>query len=160
MDVVSYTALGSGGLAAMGVLESSYTTTTRQQKQQNWTVDDAVALAVQAVQAGIDHDLGSGSQVDICIIGPDGRANYTRCYVPEETLPPIVVSDPNATTATTTTTAARTTDAGSRVVEAGGVNGFGNLPYAIRSKRILRTNRERREQEVQDRWKDIISTSQ
>lgn len=149
MDAVSYTALGSGGLAAMGVLESYYDNIYN---ETGWTVDDAVALAVQAVKAGIDHDLGSGSQVDICTIrGPNGASNFTRCYVPEETLQlRDAVDDDDSVQG-----AGKSSPVGV-VFEARGVNGFGNLPYAIRSKRILQISQERREQEVQEIWNDIL----
>jgi len=57
IDVVPYTALGSGGLAAMGVLESGY--------DADMTLDEGVALVKSAVLAGIKNDLGSGSQVSV-----------------------------------------------------------------------------------------------
>jgi len=86
MDVVSYTALGSGGLAAMGVLESHYNSSSKKSSNGTMTIDEAIVLATEAVKAGIDHDMGSGSQVDICVIGPAGVAMYTRRIVPEDTL--------------------------------------------------------------------------
>jgi len=148
MDVVSYTALGSGGLAAMGVLESRFSNYNSSMAQHNMTMDEAVALALEAVKAGIDHDMGSGSQVDLCVIGPDGAANFTRCVVPEDALHPLSVEDGK-----TVTTAAK---AGTPVVEAHGVNGFGNLPYAIRSKRVIQESREQQERNLQEQWDDIL----
>jgi hypothetical protein len=39
--------------------------------------DDAVALVAKAIRAGIFNDLGSGSNVDVCIIRKDG-VDYRR----------------------------------------------------------------------------------
>ena len=55
MDVVPYTALGSGGLAAMGVLEAGF--------RVDMNLEDGIELVKSAVLAGIKNDLGSGSQV-------------------------------------------------------------------------------------------------
>jgi 20S proteasome subunit beta 2 len=66
----SFSALGSGGLAAMAVLESQY--------KKNMTKDNAIALAKRAILAGIENDLGSGSQVDLCIIYSSGRFEHVR----------------------------------------------------------------------------------
>ena len=55
IDVIPYTALGSGGLAAMGVLEAGY--------RGNMSLDDGIKLVKDAVLAGVKNDLGSGSQV-------------------------------------------------------------------------------------------------
>jgi 20S proteasome subunit beta 2 len=43
-------------------------------------LDEAKALAVEGIEAGIFHDEGSGSNVDICIITKD-KAEYLRNYV-------------------------------------------------------------------------------
>jgi 20S proteasome, alpha and beta subunits len=58
IDVVPYTALGSGGLSAMGVLESRY--------HVDMTMEEGIDLVKSAVLAGIKNDLGSGSQVCVC----------------------------------------------------------------------------------------------
>ena len=60
IDVVPYTALGSGGLAAMGVLEAGY--------KVGMTMEEGVKLVKHAVLAGINNDLGSGSQVSAIAI--------------------------------------------------------------------------------------------
>lgn len=57
---MNYISLGSGSVAASGVLETEY--------KENMTFDEAKALAVKAISAGIIEDLGSGSQVDVCLI--------------------------------------------------------------------------------------------
>jgi|AntRauTorckE5430_2_1112549.scaffolds.fasta_scaffold01805_5 20S proteasome subunit beta 2 len=59
IDVIPYTALGSGGLAAMGVLEARY--------HVDMTMEEGVELVKEAVLAGIKNDLGSGSQVSSCV---------------------------------------------------------------------------------------------
>lgn len=55
-----YTTMGSGSLAAMGVLETKYKDGLSEQE----TID----LVKDAIEAGIFHDLGSGSNVDIYVI--------------------------------------------------------------------------------------------
>ena len=59
----SYHTTGSGSLAAMAILETYY--------KENLTKEEAIALVVKAIEAGIYHDLGSGSNVDVCIITKD-----------------------------------------------------------------------------------------
>jgi len=58
-----YITLGSGSLAAMGVIESSY--------KDDMTEEEAKAMCIKAIEAGIYHDLGSGSNVDVCVIKKD-----------------------------------------------------------------------------------------
>ena len=55
-----YLTLGSGSLAAMGIMETTY--------KDNMSEEDAKAMCVKAIEAGIYNDLGSGSNVDICVI--------------------------------------------------------------------------------------------
>ena len=74
IDTVPFTALGSGGMAAMAILEQSWTKyNSYQQKQQQqqhgeMTLEEAVNVLIRAIRAGIENDLGSGSQIDIVII--------------------------------------------------------------------------------------------
>lgn len=56
--------MGSGSLAAMGILETRY--------KDNMNQEEAIELAKMAIEAGIFHDLGSGSNVDIYVIKRDG----------------------------------------------------------------------------------------
>jgi hypothetical protein len=143
---LSFTALGSGGLAAMAVLEQGFyrarlqhaaakraqTRRKRQQLEQqrgrdeatsdpkndndkdgdnNYEDEDdevlpleqAIKLVKNAIRAGIENDLGSGSQIDLCIMtttGGDGgggggtKTVYQRCAVPEEQLEPILLQQP------------------------------------------------------------------
>jgi len=59
-DKLPYATMGSGSLAAMAVFERGY--------RDDMDEKDAVELVSQAIQAGIFNDLGSGSNVDICVI--------------------------------------------------------------------------------------------
>ncbi|KAK9824142.1 hypothetical protein WJX72_008083 [[Myrmecia] bisecta] len=70
-DSLPYCTMGSGSLAAMAVFESGY--------KDNMSRDEAVSLVDRAIQAGIWNDLGSGSNVDICII-TKGKVDYLRNY--------------------------------------------------------------------------------
>lgn len=55
-----YHTTGSGSLAAMAILETRY--------KENMSKEEAMNLVVAAIEAGIYHDLGSGSNVDVCVI--------------------------------------------------------------------------------------------
>eukprot|EP01086_Lenisia_limosa_P009985 TRINITY_DN3378_c0_g1_i1.p1 TRINITY_DN3378_c0_g1~~TRINITY_DN3378_c0_g1_i1.p1 ORF type:complete len:276 (-),score=62.60 TRINITY_DN3378_c0_g1_i1:12-839(-) len=58
-----FAADGSGCIAAISVIESGY--------KDNMTEEEAVDLAARAVAAGVFNDLGSGSNVDICVMKKD-----------------------------------------------------------------------------------------
>ncbi|OAG31992.1 2S proteasome subunit beta 2 [Nematocida displodere] len=68
VDSLPYTAQGSGSYAAIGILESQY--------KVNMTMEEAVELASQAIEAGIRNDLYSGSNIDICTIQSDPAATF------------------------------------------------------------------------------------
>eukprot|EP00270_Netrium_digitus_P011227 TRINITY_DN355_c0_g1_i3.p1 TRINITY_DN355_c0_g1~~TRINITY_DN355_c0_g1_i3.p1 ORF type:complete len:281 (-),score=67.94 TRINITY_DN355_c0_g1_i3:179-1021(-) len=70
-DRLPYATMGSGSLAAMAVFESGY--------KEDMAKEEAVELVATAIKAGIFNDLGSGSNVDICIITRDGQ-EYLRNY--------------------------------------------------------------------------------
>lgn len=72
VDCAPYITMGSGSLAAMAVFESRYKPGLDQGK--------AVELVRDAIAAGIFNDLGSGSNVDVCIIRPNG-VDYLRPYL-------------------------------------------------------------------------------
>ncbi|CCD23778.1 proteasome core particle subunit beta 2 NDAI_0C01170 [Naumovozyma dairenensis CBS 421] len=72
-DVGYYLSLGSGSLAAMAVLESQW--------RPELSKEEAIELASQAIQAGIWNDLGSGSNVDVCVMEVGKDAEYLRNYV-------------------------------------------------------------------------------
>lgn len=78
VDRLPFVSMGSGSLAAMAVLESGW--------RPGMDRNQAVALISNAIKAGIFNDLGSGSNVDICVIHTDGQAlEYLRNYeVPVE----------------------------------------------------------------------------
>lgn len=62
-DKLPYVTMGSGSLAAMSVFETQW--------KSNMTEQEAIDLASDAIQAGIFNDLGSGSNVDVCVITKD-----------------------------------------------------------------------------------------
>jgi 20S proteasome subunit beta 2 len=72
-----YTTMGSGSLAAMSVFENAW--------HEDMNEQDAVLLVQRAIGAGIFNDLGSGSNVDVCVIRLDGTVDYRRnCIKPNE----------------------------------------------------------------------------
>lgn len=68
-DALPFCTMGSGSLNAMAVYESGY--------KEDMTKEEAMDLTKRAIRAGIFNDLGSGSNVDLCIITADG-AEYLR----------------------------------------------------------------------------------
>jgi len=66
-----YVTMGSGSLAAMGVFEDGF--------KPDMTREEGCELVRQAIRAGIFNDLGSGSNVDICVI-TDGDVEYIRPF--------------------------------------------------------------------------------
>ncbi|GAA6013583.1 hypothetical protein JCM11491_002715 [Sporobolomyces phaffii] len=59
-DKLPYVTMGSGSLAAMATFESKWVP--------NLSRQDAIDLVCEAIEAGIWNDLGSGSNVDVCVI--------------------------------------------------------------------------------------------
>eukprot|EP00246_Nothoceros_aenigmaticus_P007175 TRINITY_DN20837_c0_g1_i1.p1 TRINITY_DN20837_c0_g1~~TRINITY_DN20837_c0_g1_i1.p1 ORF type:complete len:273 (-),score=29.53 TRINITY_DN20837_c0_g1_i1:150-968(-) len=70
-DTLPFATMGSGSLAAMSVFESGY--------KEDSTKEEAMELVCDAICAGIFNDLGSGSNVDLCIITKSGT-EYKRNY--------------------------------------------------------------------------------
>ncbi|ENN71964.1 proteasome subunit beta type-7 [Dendroctonus ponderosae] len=70
-DKLPYTTMGSGSLAAMAVFETRW--------KPNMSEAEGVKLVRDAVGYGIFNDLGSGSNIDICIIRK-GTVEYLRTY--------------------------------------------------------------------------------
>jgi 20S proteasome subunit beta 2 len=62
--------MGSGSLAAMGILETEY---REENGELVMTEEEAIDLCSRAIEAGIYHDLGSGSNVDYVVINKDGH---------------------------------------------------------------------------------------
>lgn len=63
--------MGSGSLAAVSILEAKY--------KDDLTIEEGKALVIEAIEAGILHDLGSGSNVDLCIL-MKGKTELLRNY--------------------------------------------------------------------------------
>lgn len=111
---VPFAALGSGGLAAMSVLEQSY--------RPDLTLEEGIDVVTRAIRAGIQNDLGSGSQIDLCILRPGHPTEYRRGAVAEEELDPIEPVPASAR---------------SFLPSSPGVNGFGNRPLQLEAVKHL-----------------------
>lgn len=72
-DKLPYVTMGSGSLAAMSVFESTW--------KPNLDKQGAIDLAAEAIKAGIFNDLGSGSNVDVCVIQQDKPTQMLRNYL-------------------------------------------------------------------------------
>jgi 20S proteasome subunit beta 2 len=83
-DMLPYVTMGSGSLAAMAVFENGW--------KENMTREEAVSLVRDSIRAGIFNDLGSGSNVDICVITRD-KTEYLRNF---ETPNPRTYTKPGA----------------------------------------------------------------
>ena len=59
-DSLPFATMGSGSLNAMAVFEADY--------REGMGEEEAVRLVARAIRAGIFNDLGSGSNVDVCVI--------------------------------------------------------------------------------------------
>lgn len=70
-DKLPYVTMGSGSLAAMAVFEDKY--------KPNMSEEEAKQLVADAIRAGIFNDLGSGSNVDLCVITKD-KTEMIRPY--------------------------------------------------------------------------------
>ncbi|KAI9474651.1 proteasome core particle subunit beta 2 [Coemansia sp. RSA 989] len=78
-DKLPYVTMGSGSLAAMSVFESSW--------RPDLSREEAVEMVKDAIEAGIFNDLGSGSNVDVCVITKD-NVEYIRGHSqPNERVP-------------------------------------------------------------------------
>eukprot|EP00004_Rigifila_ramosa_P024909 TRINITY_DN731_c0_g1_i1.p1 TRINITY_DN731_c0_g1~~TRINITY_DN731_c0_g1_i1.p1 ORF type:complete len:292 (+),score=68.43 TRINITY_DN731_c0_g1_i1:127-876(+) len=69
IDSVPFVTLGSGSLAAMTMFEAHY--------RPNMELEEAKRLVHSAICGGIFNDLGSGSNVDLCVI-TKGHVDYLR----------------------------------------------------------------------------------
>jgi len=75
-DMLPFTTMGSGSLAAMAILESEY--------NENLSIDEGKALVAKAIRAGIFNDLGSGGNVDVCVITREGGTIFRNMEKPNE----------------------------------------------------------------------------
>ncbi|KAF8821915.1 putative proteasome subunit beta type 7 precursor, partial [Cardiosporidium cionae] len=60
-----FASMGSGSLSALAILETEY--------RENLTIEEGKALVIRAIRGGILNDLGSGSNVDICVVTKEGK---------------------------------------------------------------------------------------
>jgi len=75
-----YATMGSGSLAAMSVFETEW--------KEGMDEGEATELVKKGILAGIFNDLGSGSNVDYCVIRTDGTHTVVRGAIkPNETKP-------------------------------------------------------------------------
>lgn len=72
-DIGEYLSLGSGSLAAMAVLETNW--------REGMTKEEAMKLCADAIESGIWNDLGSGSNVDLCVMELGKDAQLYRNYL-------------------------------------------------------------------------------
>ncbi|KAF6002341.1 Proteasome subunit beta type-7 [Cyanidiococcus yangmingshanensis] len=80
VDQLPYVSMGSGSLAAMAVFEARW--------HERLSEDEAKRLVYEAITAGIENDLGSGSNVDLCVIKNGGKSvDYVRGYAKENPRP-------------------------------------------------------------------------
>ncbi|KAI8319514.1 proteasome subunit beta type-7, partial [Martensiomyces pterosporus] len=70
-DKLPYVTMGSGSLAAMSVFESRW--------RPGLSREEGIEMVKDAIEAGIFNDMGSGSNVDVCVINK-GRTEYLRNY--------------------------------------------------------------------------------
>ncbi|KAF9521559.1 20S proteasome subunit [Crepidotus variabilis] len=75
-DKLPYVTMGSGSLAAMAMFESSW--------KPNMEREEALTLVKAAIAAGIFNDLGSGSNVDACIITATGTEMLRNVEMPNQ----------------------------------------------------------------------------
>lgn len=70
-DKLPYTTMGSGSLAAMSVFEKQW--------KPDLTEEEGKKVVRDAIAAGVFNDLGSGSNIDLCVIRK-GSVDYLRTY--------------------------------------------------------------------------------
>ena len=71
-DKLPYVTMGSGSMAAMAVFESQW--------KADLNREGAVKICAEAIKSGIFNDLGSGSNVDICVI-TEQKTTLMRNYI-------------------------------------------------------------------------------
>ncbi|XP_057530254.1 proteasome subunit beta type-7-A-like [Amaranthus tricolor] len=71
-DTLPFATMGSGSLAAMAIFESKY--------REGLSREEGIKLVCEAISSGIFNDLGSGSNVDVCVI-TKGNVDYLRNHV-------------------------------------------------------------------------------
>lgn len=145
---VPFAALGSGGLAAMGVLERRFMNLAVEEKTNSVAIseEEAIKICINAIQAGIQNDLGSGSHVDICVINQNGT-QYQRGVIPEETLP----EQPQSKSKSESIISSQ--DEKQSEIS---VNGFGNFPFSLRSPTVIKQNEDLKVSESHQWYQNIL----
>ncbi len=77
-DTLPFVAMGSGSLAAMAMLEQG--TPEHAGWRPGMAVEEGVELVKRAILAGIFNDMGSGSNVDVCVISRDAEGAVSADY--------------------------------------------------------------------------------
>merc|ERR1719473_2102601 len=75
-DSLPFTTMGSGSLAAMPIFEAEY--------RDGMTKEEGKELVAKAIRSGIFNDLGSGSNVDVCVISAEGTEYFRNYQKPNE----------------------------------------------------------------------------
>lgn len=70
-DSLPFATMGSGSLNAMAMFEAYY--------KDDLSREEAMALVARGIRAGVMNDLGSGSNIDLCVI-TKGGVEYLRNY--------------------------------------------------------------------------------
>lgn len=70
-DALPFATMGSGSLNAMAMFEAYY--------HDDLSRQEAVDLVARAIRSGVMNDLGSGSNIDLCVITKD-KVDYLRNY--------------------------------------------------------------------------------
>ncbi|KAJ8750321.1 hypothetical protein K2173_014236 [Erythroxylum novogranatense] len=71
-DTLPFATMGSGSLAAMAIFESKY--------KEGLSREEGIKLVTEAICSGVFNDLGSGSNVDVCVI-TKGHREYLRNHL-------------------------------------------------------------------------------
>lgn len=76
-DKLPYVTMGSGSLNAMAIFEANY--------KDHMTRQEAIDLVARAIRSGVFNDLGSGSNVDVCVINKKGTEMLRNYEMPVST---------------------------------------------------------------------------
>jgi len=90
-DSLPFVTMGSGSLAAMSIFESDF--------RDGLDQSTAMQIVEKAVSAGIHNDLGSGSNIDLCVITRDSAKMYRNKWKPVPLYRAKIYSFPPGTTA-------------------------------------------------------------
>mmetsp|Transcript_27930 Transcript_27930/g.44285 ORF Transcript_27930/g.44285 Transcript_27930/m.44285 type:complete len:302 (-) Transcript_27930:215-1120(-) len=76
-STLPFVTMGSGSLAAMAVFEKHYT------RKEDLNEEQAMKLVQAAILSGITNDLGSGSNIDLCVITKDKTEFHRNIFKTE-----------------------------------------------------------------------------